>query len=1135
MSGTLVSKKLRAWSVKALPLITTLLGSTFVSPDTAQADGTNILPTATLASQKFGNDAPWYVSNIPFFECSDSTISDVYYYRWSLYKSHLKDLGNQGFISTEFLGDVSWAISPFQSLNDATPFHIRDGRWVKNARYVNDYIHYMFADGGNDRHFSEAITDATYANFLARGDLAFASRYLTTMQSIYNAWANRYDSTKGLYWVEPLYDATEYTIASIDASNGVDGFGGGNAFRPSINSYMYANAQAISKLASLNGDNTTAQTYATRAAAIKSNFQSGLWNSSFQHFTDRFQVTNTSATVATVAYWNFIRGRELVGYVPWYFGMPDDSATYAASWNHLLSTSKFYGPYGLRTVEPTYQYYLKQYRYEGTSPECQWNGPSWPFQTTQVLGGMANLLNDYTNKGPVTADRYVGVLRRFAQQHYSNGILDLQEDMNPDTGKVIVGLARSHHYNHSSFVDLVITGLAGLRPRADNTLEINPLIPTGDSITNPISYLCLENVSYHGHLVTILYDKDGSRYNLGAGLSVYVDGALVSDPGNLEKRTVAISAPILPAADTSMDLAINFTQRTYPAPSASYNNVAANLFPALDGRVWYWSNVANYWSNNGSTNSSDWYAVNFGANKTFSSVVLNFYSDAATYSAPNSYEIQYWTGSAWAAVPDQQKSPASPIGNGDNTVTFPALDASQLRVVFENPAQRGVALVEFKAMGEPAGVKYVDLRATDASAGTTSWTNRGTSGTFSKIGSPSLVANVANTGYPGVLFNGTTDAYQGAATSVDLDGSSDRTIEVWAFNPSLASEETTVSWGYRGSTRQNLAFNFGSNAGWGAVTHYSDDVGWGGSAPSASAWHHLVYTYSSRGVRIYVDGKYRTSKILGAELNTYTSQPINVGCQRDSAGGTRSFFYSGYLNTVRIYGGALTPAQVQTLYATGPAALPATPQSLAASRTSDTSVTLTWSAVSGATSYKISRSADAGQTWTLIASTTGVSYLDTPVILGTSYQYRIQAVSDNGESSASQAVNAAASAYAQWKIDTGLGETADDLADPDGDGQNNRDEYAAGTHPLNGSDVFKIASISHVAATYVVTLNGKANRSYILQRSTDLNASSWSDIDLRSVTGNDATVQFIDPDPPAGKAFYRIKTTTPRPSLRPPR
>ena len=45
--------------------------------------GTSILPTDSLGSQYFGNDKQWYEDNIPFFECSNKALQDVYYYRWA--------------------------------------------------------------------------------------------------------------------------------------------------------------------------------------------------------------------------------------------------------------------------------------------------------------------------------------------------------------------------------------------------------------------------------------------------------------------------------------------------------------------------------------------------------------------------------------------------------------------------------------------------------------------------------------------------------------------------------------------------------------------------------------------------------------------------------------------------------------------------------------------------------------------------------------------------------------------------------------------------------------------------------------------------------------------------------------------
>jgi hypothetical protein len=58
------------------------------------------LDTKSLATKYFGNDAPWYQDRIPYFECSDTEIQDVYYYRWQIFRAHQRDLGERGYIST---------------------------------------------------------------------------------------------------------------------------------------------------------------------------------------------------------------------------------------------------------------------------------------------------------------------------------------------------------------------------------------------------------------------------------------------------------------------------------------------------------------------------------------------------------------------------------------------------------------------------------------------------------------------------------------------------------------------------------------------------------------------------------------------------------------------------------------------------------------------------------------------------------------------------------------------------------------------------------------------------------------------------------------------------------------------------
>ena len=241
-----------------------------------------------------------------------------------------------------------------------------------------------------------------------------------------------------------------------------------------------------------------------------------------------------------------------------------------------------------------------------------------------------------------------------------------------------------------------------------------------------------------------------------------------------------------------------------------------------------------------------------------------------------------------------------------------------------------------------AGTLYVDLRATNAAGSTLPVFNhldefRHRRRQFYQDGRrpsyPGYSTNVAGTGIPGVLFNGTTSLYSSTNTSItDITGHSDRSVEVWAYNPVLNSEETMVSLGDRGGTRTDCAFNFSTNAGWGAVTHFNDDVPWGAMGfPSANGWHHLVYTYDGNvSVKIYVDGRLWFTDTLGGVLATPTGDPINIACQRASGGGgTPGQYFSGYINAVRVWGGALTASQVQSNYLFGPWLLPAAPKAIA--------------------------------------------------------------------------------------------------------------------------------------------------------------------------------------------------------------
>ena len=195
----------------------------------------------------------------------------------------------------------------------------------------------------------------------------------------------------------------------------------------------------------------------------------------------------------------------------------------------MLDTQGFAAEYGPTTAEQRDPLFMSKLR-----PGCRWDGPSWPFATAQTLTASANLLNNYKNNGSFDKGNWFDLLKTYTKSQYSNGYPWIAEELHPITGEWIVDYDRSIHYNHSSYTDIVITGLAGIRPADnDNVVTVNPLLEKGD-----LKYFMLENVSYRGHDITVVYDEDGSHYDIGKGLLVYVDGELKASSSELTTLNV---------------------------------------------------------------------------------------------------------------------------------------------------------------------------------------------------------------------------------------------------------------------------------------------------------------------------------------------------------------------------------------------------------------------------------------------------------------------------------------------------------------------------------------------------------------------------------------------------------------------
>ncbi len=441
---------------------------------------------------------PWMVKNVPLFECPQKEIEEIYYFRWWSYRKHIQQTP-AGYVISEFLPDVSWA-KKYNTICCAAGHHIYEGRWIHDPQYLDQYSKFWFRGGGSPRDYSFWAADSMYARFLANHDRALILDLLPDLIKNYHGWEKtHYTPEVGLFDQADNRDGMEISI-------------GGNGYRPTINSYMYGDALAIAKIADLAGDADTARTFRDKAETLKAAVQAKLWDAKARFF----KASPDGTRLADV--------REQIGFVPWYFDLPD--AKYTSAWGQLMDPQGLFAPFGPTTAE------RRDPRFMVSNPhDCLWNGPSWPFATSQTLTAAANLLNDY-QQNVVSVSDYLTILTGYAKSQYKDGHPWVAEDLDAITGKWIVDLPRSVFYNHSTYCDLVVTGLAGLRPRADDVVEVNPLVPA-----EAWDYFCTDGIPYHGHDLTILFDRTGDRYHRGKGFRVLADGKEIASADKIQKLT----------------------------------------------------------------------------------------------------------------------------------------------------------------------------------------------------------------------------------------------------------------------------------------------------------------------------------------------------------------------------------------------------------------------------------------------------------------------------------------------------------------------------------------------------------------------------------------------------------------------
>jgi len=516
----------------------------------------------------------------------------------------LKYTGRSGFVLTEFLRDVPWA-GPHNTINCPFGHHIAEARWVREHAIVANYSLFWFRHPKAERRYTWWPAQSALEAFKLHGQLDTLRALLPHLEQEYWRWAKRSvvhpDGAPPCAWQAAHDDGEENSI-------GLDGC------RPTINAALHGEANALAVMLRLSGE-PAAQ--ASRFDAEARRWQAALdslWHPELQFFVTRAHpapperradISNRRTKVGCLYCYGrrpgpdacppdwpagrLVEVRELQGLTsPWYHGA--GRPEHVVAFRQLRDADGFAATWGATTAE-------RRHRCYNFSTWCQtsWHGPVWPFESAKLGTALIAVLQDAKHR-----ERYapsVGVsdfgsfLRTYSRMHTRGRAREVPagepfvgESFHGDDGYWLSrelmyqrkqgDRKRGDHYFHSSFCDLVLSGLVGLRvllpASADSstsavaaavevertwrdsgnegdtqvvTLVVDPLVEP--SSPEAVTYFFASAVHIQGVQVAVAYDGTATgarRYGID-GLAVWVNGVMVAHAPNLRRIFVRLARP----------------------------------------------------------------------------------------------------------------------------------------------------------------------------------------------------------------------------------------------------------------------------------------------------------------------------------------------------------------------------------------------------------------------------------------------------------------------------------------------------------------------------------------------------------------------------------------------------------------
>jgi hypothetical protein len=315
---------------------------------------------------------------------------------------------------------------------------------------------------------------------------------------------------------------------------------------------------------------------------------------------------------------------------------------------------------------------------------------------------------------------------------------------------------------------IFIEDMAGIQPRSDDKIELWP-------IKFGYEHFMANNLRYHGQDLTIVWDPDGTKYGLGAGYSLFVNGEKKASTDKLGKFTYdpktnqvqaeagltvtftaaagsdfpsAVDTPIqdervvdylktagvdltedAPNLAAGATLGSSYTQQgVRPAPwrqfhTPGWSSTSMNHTPgaiketerpvALAAVTDGVTANEPYWGNYGTAEKNGYVELDLGAAKSFDNVKVFFVSDrqAGGYREPARWWIQVPDGSGGWKEVPGQFKNPTVTSAKFNEALFQTVTSSKVRVAFTNNPTFFTAISEIQVFDSGRDVPPVSNQA----------------------------------------------------------------------------------------------------------------------------------------------------------------------------------------------------------------------------------------------------------------------------------------------------------------------------------------------------------------------------------------------------------------------------------------